>query len=380
MNNFFENLNKAKQSVHLNNDRKASIRNEVIRFMNSNPIAKPVNSKVPSFSRFNFFGYFKIHRTILASVIACAVLFLGAGTSFAAQGSQPGGILYPIKVHVNEEVQSALTLNLDKKAEFEINRAETRLAEADELAAAGNLNTQAKAEVESNLSANTARIQQRIQHLEDSGDTQKAADLASQFEASLKAHTSVLSAIINDDRENNNDASSLNKQVVLTINAVGSQRKNLNSKISGDTDKIKLKASAEGKINAAANVIQAVQGFIDLKSKSKGGQVDAASAQLKIAQDLLAGAQDKYTAEQFAESFNFASSAQGAALQAKALIKVETSLPDRVKVDLPKTILEQNDKDNMDNKTNDNNSDPAHLPSGEGSENKLPSLPVNPQF
>ena len=73
-------------------------------------------------------------------IIIVALLLGGGGTSFAAQSSLPGDVLYPVKIHVNEAVRSSLTFSTASKASLETELAEARLKETEELAAEGKMN------------------------------------------------------------------------------------------------------------------------------------------------------------------------------------------------------------------------------------------------
>ena len=44
-----------------------------------------------------------------------AILFVGGGVSFAAQGSIPGDFLYPVKVNVTEKIEGVLSLSSETR-------------------------------------------------------------------------------------------------------------------------------------------------------------------------------------------------------------------------------------------------------------------------
>lgn len=328
MQDFFEELNKLSKSLRLEETKKAEFRNELMRYMNMHPVKHREQKNV----FIKTFSYFKIHRTALVPVLACAVLVLGTGTSYAAADTLPGDFLYAIKVHVNEEVKAALILDEDKKADFEITRAEARLAEADNLAAQGRLNAEIQAQVETKLKNHSEKVERRIKKLEDSGDTEKAASLAAHFEASLQAHTNILSAI---EKES---TSEFRKNVGVRTDDAVKQREGLNAKITSESNQDRLKASAEGKINAAQNTVAEVKKYIERKSQDNRNSTQAATQQLKSAENILVEAKAKLEAGQYKTSFELAGKAQREALQAKALVKVETRLPERVRQDLPRTF------------------------------------------
>src|SRR3989338_8750977 len=52
-------------------------------------------------------GFFVRHS--MPAFAAVFVLIIGGGPAAAAEGALPGDILYPVKVHVNEEMRATLT-------------------------------------------------------------------------------------------------------------------------------------------------------------------------------------------------------------------------------------------------------------------------------
>lgn len=54
-----------------------------------------------------------------AAVASMLFIALSTGTSALAQGSLPGTTLYPIKIHINEEIEKLFTFTLDAKASLE---------------------------------------------------------------------------------------------------------------------------------------------------------------------------------------------------------------------------------------------------------------------
>lgn len=81
---------------------------------------------------------FRYKFTTMPIAILIAI-FISAGTSFAAQGSTPGDMLYPIKTNINENIASSLVIGADAQARFEAKVLEERLEEAEELNAEGRL-------------------------------------------------------------------------------------------------------------------------------------------------------------------------------------------------------------------------------------------------
>lgn len=77
-------------------------------------------------------------RYVVALLVVLVVL-VGSSTAYAAQGSLPGDLLYPVKVSVNEKVEVALAPTPVAKAEVQVRLAERRVDEARELSVRGRL-------------------------------------------------------------------------------------------------------------------------------------------------------------------------------------------------------------------------------------------------
>lgn len=86
----------------------------------------------------------------LAMLSIALLLIVSSGTAYAAEGSLPGGVLYPVKIHVIEPLTVALAPSPAAKAEANATIATTRVKEAETLAAQGNLTPQAAREISTN--------------------------------------------------------------------------------------------------------------------------------------------------------------------------------------------------------------------------------------
>lgn len=97
-----------------------------------------------------WFGFALQTRLI---VPAFAVLLLCVSTTYAAQDALPGDLLYPIKIHINEQVEVALADTPEKKIAVEVQLAERRVGEVQTLAARGTLDVSTTRELEDNFNA-----------------------------------------------------------------------------------------------------------------------------------------------------------------------------------------------------------------------------------
>lgn len=104
--------------------------------------------------------YFVFDFQFMTRAVAGVLMFVligGSGVAYAAEGSLPGEVFYAVKIHVNERIEVALATTVDKKIAVETQIAERRVAEAQQLEAAGRLDATMTAEIEKNFDEHAAR-------------------------------------------------------------------------------------------------------------------------------------------------------------------------------------------------------------------------------
>ena len=131
-------------------------------------------------------------RHSMPAFAAVLVLAVGGGTAAAAEGALPGDMLYPIKVHVNEEMRATLTVSPKAKADWQVSRAERRLEEAATLALSGKLDDATRAELDTNLNAHVKLASENKQELEDKNDISDASEVRTNINAVLIARENIL--------------------------------------------------------------------------------------------------------------------------------------------------------------------------------------------
>lgn len=142
----YKNIFKGLQHLTMTAEQKARGRAALQAYVAAHPA--PIQKPVRSF----FFTY-----QSMSTVAFLLVLVLGTGTSYAAEFSLPGDLLYPIKVTLNEEVRAALTTDQKERALWEVERAERRITEAAQLAAAGKLDERTREELDQQIEVHTAQ-------------------------------------------------------------------------------------------------------------------------------------------------------------------------------------------------------------------------------
>ncbi len=122
-----------------------------------------------------------------------AVLFLVIVPALAEK-ALPGDVLYPVKVRFNEELRSAMNSSPYQQVEWETERLERRLAEAQLLAESGRLTPAAEAEVADAIKEHSQAVLASIETIRAS-DTEDAAlakmSLSSALEVSAEVWTNM---------------------------------------------------------------------------------------------------------------------------------------------------------------------------------------------
>lgn len=299
------------------------------------------------------------------TIIMSIVVLLGGGTSFAAERAKPGDILYPVKVHVNEEVRAAVSFSEEGKALWETRRAERRLEEAAALTEENAMNAETRAELEARFKAHAERIEERIKKMEERGDTENAEELATRFEASLKAHEAVLVALrarAEITEETKTEVRSVIEHILTKTKSAAETRTRLEGKLLDKGDGTQVEAAAEGRIEASAKILAQTKEYIAKKKEQLGAEATAdAEARLVIAETTLAEARAELTAKTYEKAFRLASAAARTAHEAKSLIDtrlnidVKLDLDTRIQVqptisNLPSSGLEVNTQNSIDSK------------------------------
>jgi hypothetical protein len=163
------------KKVSLTASEKARMRRILMAHMNAHPARGPIVSPISHWILF-------ATRTASVSFVA---LFAILGSSYAASGSLPGQTLYPIKVGINERVESLLAVTPEASAEVSLKHALTRLDEAEQLAQTGALDASTNATVRARIADDVSRANRQIDSLSSKGRGSNASLMRDSFEQKL---------------------------------------------------------------------------------------------------------------------------------------------------------------------------------------------------
>lgn len=143
------------KSMSLSSDAKLRMRDELSSFADFHAVREGSDvrsiKQMQSNSVFALFTHSK--SRIMNATLLIALMIGTGGTAFAAQNTVPGDFLYPVKVHVNENVRSSLALGADAEAKLQAEFFAERLEEARTLALKGNHNAATGARVRAGIDA-----------------------------------------------------------------------------------------------------------------------------------------------------------------------------------------------------------------------------------
>jgi uncharacterized membrane protein YgcG len=129
--------------------------------------------------------------TRLAQQGVAAVLVVtlaGGSTALAASSALPGDVLFPVKIHVNERVETLLAVTPESQAQVATVQASRRLEEAEELVHKGRLTQEMTKEVEANFTIKAEEVKKRVKKLRDSNDNSGADQAEKRFKENIDSH------------------------------------------------------------------------------------------------------------------------------------------------------------------------------------------------
>lgn len=193
-NDRFNKIIEATKSVKLTHEEKASLFQAVSRFVEEHPLTQEVKvPRVPTYKQFHFLAFIAEGRYSVPAMVLVFVLIFSGSTSLAAAGALPGDVLYPIKVSVNENVETLLAVGPEAKAEVETKHALARLSEAEQLLSSGTLTQETSDEIQARFDSEVEKIDKNIQNLNKKKKFEAVAKINEDFERGLESHYAAVS-------------------------------------------------------------------------------------------------------------------------------------------------------------------------------------------
>jgi len=125
------------------------------------------------------------NKTMFATIFTTITILFTGGVSFAAQASLPGELLYPIKIHVNENIQSAFAVSAEAEANVQLGKIEERLEEKQELEAQWKLSVELENQINAQIEASKSVFYGKTTILENSNKSDTSIQLENNLDATL---------------------------------------------------------------------------------------------------------------------------------------------------------------------------------------------------
>jgi cytochrome b involved in lipid metabolism len=156
------------------------------------------STKIPVKTSMSFSSFFSYRSMYLMPALAIVLLISGAGTSYYAQNSLPGDVLYGVKTGVNENVESLFAISPEARAQVDLKQVSTRLDEAEKLSVAGNLTEVQSQAIQANFSKKVESLNKNLDKVKQKGDSKKIAEKVSQdFDREIDEHFNTFVTISN---------------------------------------------------------------------------------------------------------------------------------------------------------------------------------------
>ena len=264
-------------------------------------------------------------KPVMVAGLFLMLLGTGAGVSFAAETALPGDLLYPVKIHVTENIRSLAARNDASRAEWHVERIERRLEEAELLTAADKLDVKTSALLEQTFARQVTRVEDSIKHLETQTDYATAASMSSNYSAALRAHTTILSRL----REKK-DAESFVDTFIAKLQSEQSSNEetsaSLNEAVAAGTQPM-VQEAAEGKKRASIRKLTQAQDLFKESAEELDPELaPTIESRLGEAQDLAGDAEAELQTGSYGAAFDLYQEAHRAAQEANVLIHANKKL------------------------------------------------------
>ncbi|MBI4433994.1 hypothetical protein HY632_04415 [Candidatus Uhrbacteria bacterium] len=311
------------RSTRLTTHERETLRAELFRQMHAHPAVSGVVIPVrpPGVAAwFAMVHRWLPHPAMGAAVAGLCVLLAGGGVAAAAERTLPGEFLYPVKIHVNEEVRAAFTIRPRARAQWDARRAERRLEEMETLLAAGRLDGGTRDVLADRFVRHARSATDAMRTIVAGDPSDAAADLRVDFDGTLRAHDMVLA------RWEQRDAERL-RGVRGHVRAVLADTQEETLPVPGGEAPAPPAALVERRLHRAEEAIaRATQALAKMRAEVQPAAVADAQAALAQANQLFRAAQQAVAAQDGATAVLRADAALRSARSVPALLRVDGTL------------------------------------------------------
>ncbi len=196
---------------------------------------------------YSFGKWIQTHRSISALVFIVIVISAGNSAVLASRNTLPGDTLYPIKVNMVEPIRVAFAPTPRIKAEIQTELVQSRLQEAETLAARGQLNDGKEQSLNQRIDQQVSDLTANINEVKKTSP-EKADDISTTLEASINAHTRILDVIAvnrGESHSNSKENGAINVDGAVTSAMVASSSMSESTQTSRTSLKLNKKSESK---------------------------------------------------------------------------------------------------------------------------------------
>jgi len=341
----------------MEDSEKSAVKKNLAVFMKKNPVINYETARLGLQRSPNLFERLQlISKPMIAVLVIALVVSLGGGASFAAQDSLPNEPLYPVKVYLNEFVESALALSDEAEADVQIKKVERRLSEATELAASTGLDIEIESEVEGRVQNHIDVLTQLQAKFEANGKFVKSAEVSARLEAILQAHESIFAGLNGKAKGIAKITAKVKEHADATAEASAEEDADTDTDTEDETDISVRARSAQALMDVAVKRIEITERFAQKHTLTISGE---AQTELETAKTLVADGQAQFEAEAYAEAFITFKQALRHAQYANSLLAIGMNL--KLDVDEDDEEGDEEDGNEEENEEEDENDEENEL-------------------
>lgn len=316
---------KAATAIRMDEETRQRTRALLSEYVKMRPIraAESATQTPHVYNRFPLF----LTRHSIPAFAAVLIVVVSGGTAAAAEGALPGDILYPIKIHVNEEMRATLATSPKAKADWALSRAERRLEEAATLAIAGKLDDVKRATLDVDIDEQIKSAGENRTQLENSN----ALSEASEVQVNIGAITVARANILGDKREESTRSKGKNpaSTVIAAMQSPSSTRAMAAFTLETTLDvqhATTSEALSKGERTAAKARIKATKNFLEnARNMIEPSKRAEATLQLRAAADALSSGDESAARGDALEASTNFNSALKTATDVESIITTSTN-------------------------------------------------------
>lgn len=204
-------------------------------------------------------------------ILILALIAAGGGISYKAESAVPGDVLYGVKTHIDEPVQSLFAITPHARASVAASHAGARLSEASELASQGLLDTATKSSLDADFKAKSDKAVADIRKIADSGDGAGAYVQATAFRKILEENQNGLVSAYRLHTDSASLAADMSATVAVALGATEGLQANAASLASASGQSLPSVADSSGVGAPDAGGPAAGAGSVDDMASSTDG-------------------------------------------------------------------------------------------------------------